>query len=91
MIQKITARKRFREVFEHNIAELDRLPKFSLRTPPQGLIFKEWEKVVTNDDIPEEYVRITPFDVMREILALKMSGGFPDLVLTKILKGTYEQ
>lgn len=61
MKQQITARERFRAVFEHNTAELDRLPMLSLGTPNQGLFYQEWERLVATDDIPDEFVRITPF------------------------------
>jgi hypothetical protein len=61
MAKKLTARDRFRAVFKHDTAELDRLPMLSLGTPTQGLFYQEWEKTVANEDMPDEYVRLTNF------------------------------
>ncbi|MBN2150604.1 MAG: hypothetical protein JW839_04060 [Candidatus Lokiarchaeota archaeon] len=61
MARQYTARERFKAVFEHDTAGLDRLPMLSLGTPGQGLFFQEWEKTVATEDLPDEYVRITHF------------------------------
>src|SRR6056297_2941282 len=60
MTEKITARERFRAVFEHDASNLDRLPMLSLGTPIQGLFYQEWIKKVA-EDIPDEMVRLTRF------------------------------
>ena len=61
MRKKISARERFRAVFEHNTSELDRLPILHLDTPPQGLYFQEWEKMANASDGIDDFVRITKF------------------------------
>jgi hypothetical protein len=61
MRPQISARERFRAVFEHNTAELDRLPMLSLGTPQQGLFFQEWEKTIADVNLPDDYVRLTHF------------------------------
>jgi hypothetical protein len=60
MTKKLTARDRFRAVFKHDTAELDRLPMLSLGMPAQGLFFQNWEKTIGND-LPDNDVRLTYF------------------------------
>ncbi|HME51841.1 MAG TPA: uroporphyrinogen decarboxylase family protein [Candidatus Lokiarchaeia archaeon] len=57
----LTARQRFRALFEHDTSELDRLPMLSLGTPSVGNFYRNWESTVATEDIPDEYVRITHF------------------------------
>ncbi|GAB4322841.1 MAG: hypothetical protein Kow0069_27770 [Promethearchaeota archaeon] len=54
-----TARRRFRAIFEHDAAGLDRLPMLSLGTPVQGLFYQEWARTVGAEDLSDEYVRLT--------------------------------
>ena len=61
MEKKLTARERFRAVFEHNTAELDRLPMLSLGTPAQGLFYQNWNTQIAESDAIDEYVRLTYF------------------------------
>lgn len=61
MGKKISARERFRAVFEHDTSELDRLPILSLGTPTQGLFYQQWMEEIGNEDLPDEYVRFTQF------------------------------
>lgn len=61
MKSQITARERFKAVFEHNTANLDRLPMLSLGTPSQGLFWQEWNRTVAEADMPDEFVRLTHF------------------------------
>jgi hypothetical protein len=61
MTSTLTARQRFRALFEHNTGELDRLPMLSLGTPSVGLFYREWERTIATEDLPDEYVRITHF------------------------------
>ncbi len=61
MVRKFSARDRFRAVFEHDTAELDRLPMLSLGTPSQGLFHQNWVKNVADEDLPDEFVRFTHF------------------------------
>ena len=57
--KKISARERFRLVFEHRTGELDRLPMLSLGMPAQGLFYQDWQKMAEEDDLPDELVRFT--------------------------------
>jgi Uroporphyrinogen decarboxylase (URO-D) len=60
MEKRLSARERFRAVFEHNTAELDRLPMLSLGTPSQGLFYQSWVKdVADSEDFDDSYVRLT--------------------------------
>ena len=61
MAKKITARERFRAVFEHDTSELDRLPMLSLGTPTQGLFFQNWSETIADEDDFDDYVRLTHF------------------------------
>nr|MDO8113698.1 uroporphyrinogen decarboxylase family protein [Candidatus Sigynarchaeota archaeon] len=61
MAKQLTARDRFRAVFNHETGELDRLPMLSLGTPSHGLFYQNWEKTIATEDLPDEYVRITHF------------------------------
>ena len=90
MDQQITSRERFRAVFEHNTAGLDRLPMLSLGTPNQGLFYQEWEKTVA-EEIPDEMVRLTFFGdkTMNKWLnsewhnhGLGWGNGYPDVPYT---------
>jgi uroporphyrinogen-III decarboxylase len=67
MKTQLTARERFRAVFEHDTAKLDRLPMLSLGTPSQGLFHQEWVKTIGKEgkNIREKaknlFGRIHPF------------------------------
>ncbi|MHA1684184.1 MAG: uroporphyrinogen decarboxylase family protein [Promethearchaeota archaeon] len=61
MRKQWTARERFRAVFEHDTSELDRLPLLSLGTPGQGLFYQNWSETIGNEDLPDEYFRLTRF------------------------------
>ncbi|MHA1698674.1 MAG: uroporphyrinogen decarboxylase family protein [Promethearchaeota archaeon] len=61
MSKKLSARERFRAVFEHDTSGLDRLPMLSLGTPSQGLFYQEWVRTIGNEDLPDEYIRFTYF------------------------------
>ncbi len=60
MSRQISARERFRAVFEHDTAELDRLPSLSLGTPIQGLFYQEWSRTIGTEDIDDKYLCFTP-------------------------------
>jgi hypothetical protein len=90
MKKQISARERFRAVFEHNTAELDRLPMLSLSTPPQGLFYQEWAKMMDSEQIPDDYVRLTYFGDMTikkficsewENMGLNYPTGWPNIPL----------
>lgn len=57
--RRISARERFRRLFEHDTAELDRLPILSLGTPIQGLFYQEWTRTIADGDAVDPYVRLT--------------------------------
>lgn len=57
--KRCSARDRFKAVFEHDTSGIDRLPMLSLGTPPQGLFRQEWERTIGNEDLPEEFIRLT--------------------------------
>jgi hypothetical protein len=61
MAKQLTARDRFRAVFNHDTSELDRLPMLSLGTPNVGLFYREWERTIATEDLPDEFIRITRF------------------------------
>ncbi len=61
MTKQLSARDRFRAVFSHDTSALDRLPMLSLGTPNQGLFYQEWARDIANEDLPEEFIRLTHF------------------------------
>ncbi|MBD3188509.1 hypothetical protein GF325_16885, partial [Candidatus Bathyarchaeota archaeon] len=59
MVQQLSARERFRAIFEHDTSGLDRLPMLSLGTPSQGLFFQQWSEEVGNEDLPDDFIELT--------------------------------